>query len=81
MLKEKEALYDQIAAVEQEKKDLIKLFKQRVDKVLEASARNIQVAEAARANFERVVKNLKARNEQLRKRVEADAKIIKNAFL
>jgi hypothetical protein len=78
-LKEKEALYAQIASIEQEKKDLIKLFKQRIDKVLEASATNIQVAEAARANFERVVKNLKARNEQLRKRVEADAQIIKNA--
>ena len=78
-LREKEALYAQMEAIEQEKKDLIKLFKQRIDKVLEASHKNIQVAEAARANFERVVKNLKARNEQLRKRVEADAKIIKNA--
>ncbi len=78
-LKEKEALYGQLAAMEQEKRDLISAFKQRIDSVLEASAKNIQVAEAAKANFERVVKNLKARNEQLRKRVEADAKIIKNA--
>ena len=78
-LKEKEALYGQLAAMEQEKRDLIAAFKQRIDSVLEASAKNIQVAEAAKANFERVVKNLKARNEQLRKRVEADAKIIKNA--
>ncbi|MBR5154648.1 MAG: hypothetical protein IKW58_02875 [Alphaproteobacteria bacterium] len=78
-LKEKEALYAHIASLEQEKKDLIKSFKKRIDKVLDASAKNIQVAEAAKANFERVVKNLKARNEQLRKRVEADAKIIKNA--
>ncbi|MBR5598893.1 MAG: hypothetical protein IKW39_02505 [Alphaproteobacteria bacterium] len=77
-LKEKEALYQHIAMLEQEKKDLVKSFKQRIDKVLEASAKNIQIAEAAKANFERVVKNLKARNEQLRKRVEADAKIIKN---
>ncbi len=78
-LKEKENLYAQINAMEIEKKELIELFKQRIDKVLEASAKNIQVAEAARANFERIVKNLKARNEQLRKRVEADAQIIKNA--
>ena len=77
-LKEKEALYTQLAAAEQEKKDLIKLFKKRIDKVLEVSSKNIQVAEAAKANFERVVKNLKSRNEQLRKRVEADAKIIKS---
>ncbi len=78
-LKEKESLYAQIAAVELEKKELIELFKQRINKVLEASAKNIQVAEAAKANFERIVKNLKARNEQLRKRVAADAQIIKNA--
>lgn len=78
-LKEKESLYAQIAALEGEKKELIDLFKERINKVLEASAKNIQVAEAARANFERIVKNLKARNEQLRKRVEADAQIIKNA--
>ena len=78
-LKEKESLYAQIAALEGEKKELIELFKERINKVLEASAKNIQVAEAARANFERIVKNLKARNEQLRKRVEADAQIIKNA--
>lgn len=78
-LKEKEALYGQLAAMEQEKKDLVVAFRQRIDTVLEASAKNIKVAEAAKANFERVVKNLKARNEQLRKRVEADAKIIKNA--
>lgn len=76
-LKEKENLYAQISAMEEEKKELIELFKQRINKVLEASAKNIQVAEAARANFERIVKNLKARNEQLRKRVEADAQIIK----
>lgn len=78
-IKEKEALYAQISNLEQEKKNLVKQFKQRIDKVLEASAKNIQVAEAAKGNFERIVKNLKARNEQLRKRVEADAKIIKNA--
>ena len=78
-IKEKEALYNHIGLIEQEKKDLVKSFRQRIDKVLEASAKNIQIAEAAKANFERVVKNLKARNEQLRKRVEADAKIIKNA--
>ena len=78
-LKEKENLYAQISALEGEKKELIELFKERINKVLDASAKNIQVAEAARANFERIVKNLKARNEQLRKRVEADAQIIKNA--
>ncbi len=78
-LKEKESLYAQIKALEDEKKQLIELFKDRINKVLEASAKNIQVAEAARANFERIVKNLKSRNEQLRKRVEADAQIIKNA--
>lgn len=78
-LKEKENLYAQISALEIEKKELIELFKERINKVLDASAKNIQVAEAARANFERIVKNLKARNEQLRKRVEADAQIIKNA--
>ena len=78
-LKEKENLYAQISALEIEKKELIELFKERINRVLDASAKNIQVAEAARANFERIVKNLKARNEQLRKRVEADAQIIKNA--
>lgn len=78
-LKEKEDLYAQLAAAEQEKKELIELFKQKIDKVLEASAKNIQTAEAAKANFERIVKGLKARNEQLRKRIEADAQIIKNA--
>lgn len=52
-LKEKENLYAQISAMEEEKKELIELFKQRINKVLEASAKNIQVAEAARANFER----------------------------
>ena len=78
-LKEKENLYAQLAAVEQEKKDLVALFKQRIDKVLEASNKNIQAAEVAKANFERIVKGLKTRNEQLRKRIEADAKIIKNA--
>ena len=78
-LKEKEALYAQLAQAEEEKKELVKMFKARIDKVLEASQKNIQVAESARANFERIVKGLKARNEQLRKRVEADAKIIKNA--
>lgn len=78
-LKEKENLYAQLAAVEQEKKDLVVLFRQRIDKVLEASNKNIQAAEVAKANFERIVKGLKTRNEQLRKRIEADAKIIKNA--
>ena len=78
-LKEKESLYAQLAAAEQEKKELIELFKQKIDKVLEASAKNIQTAEAAKVNFERIVKGLKARNEQLRKRIEADAQIIKNA--
>lgn len=78
-LKEKEALYAQLDAAEQEKKELIELFKQKIDKVLEASAKNIQTAEVAKANFERIVKGLKARNEQLRKRIEADAQIIKNA--
>jgi len=78
-LKEKEDLYAQLATAEQEKKELIELFKQKIDKVLEASAKNIQTAEAAKANFERIVKGLKARNEQLRKRIEADAQIIKNA--
>ena len=78
-LKEKEVLYGQLAAAEQEKKDLIELFKQKIDNVLEASARNIRAAEAAKANFERIVTGLKARNEQLRKRIEADAQIIRNA--
>jgi len=78
-IKEKESLYAQLKAAQEEKKELIELFKQRIDKVLDASAKNIQTAEAAKANFERIVKGLKARNEQLRKRVEADAKIIKNA--
>jgi hypothetical protein len=78
-LKEKEELYKRINEVEEEKKVLIGMFKERIDKVLEASQKNIQVAELAKANFERVVKNLRTRNEQLRKRVEADAKIIKNA--
>ncbi len=78
-LKEKEALYAQLAEAEQEKKDLIELFKQKIDNVLEASAQNIRAAEAAKANFERIVTGLKARNEQLRKRIEADAQIIRNA--
>jgi len=77
-LKEKESLYGQLAAVEQEKKELIELFKIKIGKVLEASSKNIQTAEAAKVNFERIVKGLKARNEQLRKRIEADAQIIKN---
>lgn len=77
-LKEKENLYAQLAAAEKEKQELVAMFKQRIDKVLEASAKNIQTAEAAKANFERIVKGLKSRNEQLRKRIEADAKIIKN---
>lgn len=78
-LKEKEALYARLAQAEEEKKALVSMFKTRIDKVLEASQKNIQTAETAKANFERIVKGLKARNEQLRKRVEADAKIIKNA--
>ena len=78
-LKEKEDLYKRISEVEEEKRVLIGMFKERIDKVLDASQKNIQVAELAKANFERVVKNLRTRNEQLRKRVEADAMIIKNA--
>ena len=78
-LKEKEALYEKLAQAEVERHELIELFKQKIDKVLEASAKNIQTAEAAKANFERIVKGLKTRNEQLRKRIEADAQIIKNA--
>lgn len=78
-LKEKEELYAQLAKAEQEKKDLVELFKKKIDSVLEVSTKNIQVAETAKANFERIVKGLKARNEQLRKRVEADARIIKSA--
>ena len=78
-LKEKEALYAKLEAVEQEKRDLVVAFKKKIDTVLEASAQNIQTAEAARANFERIIKGLKARNDQLRKRIEADAQIIKNA--
>lgn len=78
-LTEKENLYAQLAAAEKEKQELVAMFKQRIDKVLEASAKNIQTAEAAKANFERIVKGLKSRNEQLRKRIEADAKIIKSA--
>ena len=78
-LKEKEGLYIQLAAAEEDKKAVIASFKQKLDKVLEASAKNIQVAEEAKANFERIVKGLKTRNEQLKKRIEADALIIKNA--
>jgi chromosome segregation ATPase len=78
-LKEKESLYNRLAIAEQEKQDLIELFKSKIGTVLEASAKNIQTAEAAKANFQRIVKGLKARNEQLRKRIEADAQIIKNA--
>lgn len=78
-LKEKEDLYAKLAAADKEKKELIELFKQKINKVLSASAQNIQTAEAAKANFVRVVKGLKARNEQLRKRIEADALIIKNS--
>lgn len=78
-LKEKEALYAKLSEKENEKKELIALFKQKIDKLLEISTKNIQTAEAAKANFERIIKGLKARNEQLRKRIESDAKIIKNA--
>lgn len=78
-LKEKENLYAQLAAAEQEKKELTDLFKTKVEKLVDVSVKNMQAAEAAKANFDRVVKSLKARNEQLRKRIEADAKIIKNA--
>ena len=78
-LKEKESLYAQLAEAEQEKQAIIASFKQKVDGVLEASAKNIQAAETAKSNFERIIKGLKARNEQLRKRIEADAQIIKNA--
>jgi hypothetical protein len=78
-LKEKEELYAQLAKAEQEKKELVELFKKKIDSVLDVSTKNIQTAETAKANFERIVKGLKARNEQLRKRVEADARIIKSA--
>lgn len=78
-LKEKEALYNKLATVELEKKELTDLFKKKIEKLVDASAKNMQAAEAAKANFDRVVKSLKARNEQLRKRIEADARIIKNA--
>ncbi len=78
-LKEKEDLYARLASAEQEKKELTDLFKSKIEKLVDASAKNMQAAEAAKANFDRVVKSLKARNEQLRKRIEADAKIIKNA--
>jgi len=78
-LKEKEDLYNKLALMEQEKKELTELFKHKIEKLVDASAKNMQAAEAAKANFDRVVKSLKARNEQLRKRIEADAKIIKNA--
>ena len=78
-LKEKEELYARLAKAEQEKKDLVELFKTKIDSVLDVSTKNIQIAETAKANFERIVKGLKARNEQLRKRVEADARIIKSA--
>ena len=78
-LKEKEELYARLAKAEQEKKDLVDLFKTKIDSVLDVSTKNIQIAETAKANFERIVKGLKARNEQLRKRVEADARIIKSA--
>lgn len=78
-LKEKESLYAQLSEADAEKKAVIASFKQKLDKVLEASAKNIQVAEAAKANFERIIKGLKTRNEQLKKRIEADALIIKNA--
>ena len=78
-LKEKEDLYRQLEESENEKKVLIDMFKERIDKILEISQNNIHAGEQAKSNFERVVKNLRSRNEQLRKRVEADAKIIKNA--
>lgn len=78
-LKEKEGLYIQLAAAEEDKKAVIASFRQKLDRVLEASAKNIQVAEEAKANFERIVKGLKVRNEQLKKRIEADALIIKSA--
>lgn len=78
-LLEKEGLYAQLASVENEKRELIAMFKQRIDTLLEVSAKNIQAAEAAKANFERIVKGLKARNEQLKKRIAADAQIIKDA--
>lgn len=78
-LKEKEDLYNKLTLMEQEKKELTELFKHKIEKLVDASAKNMQAAEAAKANFDRVVKSLKARNEQLRKRIEADAKIIKNA--
>ncbi len=78
-LREKEDLYNKLALMEQEKKELTDLFKHKIEKLVDASAKNMQAAEAAKANFDRVVKSLKARNEQLRKRIEADAKIIKNA--
>ncbi len=78
-LREKEDLYAQLAAAKQEKNELTDLFKAKIEKLVDASVKNMQAAEAAKANFDRVVKSLKARNEQLRKRIEADAKIIKNA--
>ncbi len=78
-LKEKESLYAQLDQADEDKKAIIASFKQKIDKVLEASAKNIQVAEEAKANFERIIKALKTRNEQLKKRIEADALIIKNA--
>jgi len=78
-LREKEALYAKLADADKERKELIEIFKTKINRVLIASAKNIQTAEAAKANFDRIVKGLKARNEQLRKRIEADAQIIKNS--
>jgi hypothetical protein len=78
-LKEKEVLYGQLEEKEKEKQELIRVFKEKVDSLLEVSAKNMQLAEAAKKNFERIIKGLKARNEQLKKRIEADAKIIKSA--
>jgi hypothetical protein len=78
-LKEKEVLYDQLEKKEKEKQELIRAFKKKVDSLLEVSSKNMQLAEAAKKNFERIIKGLKARNEQLKKRIEADAKIIKSA--
>jgi hypothetical protein len=78
-LKEKEILYGQLEEKEKEKQELIRVFKEKVDSLLEVSAKNMQLAEAAKKNFERIIKGLKARNEQLKKRIESDAKIIKSA--
>lgn len=75
-LKEKENLYAQISAMEEEKKELIELFKQRINKVLEASAKIFRLQKQHELILSESSK-FESKKRTTAQRVEADAQIIK----